>query len=101
MEQITSRQQGLEEQIAEIFRTVKDARRRPLRTADSPTSAEYSPSRGSEGTRMEAVLPSRWGVVVHELGWDHNQAQHQQWRPSFGEDQDPGHQQEDSTCFIF
>ncbi|KAG6489677.1 hypothetical protein ZIOFF_050953 [Zingiber officinale] len=48
MEHITSRQQGLEEQIAEISRTVQDARRRPLHTADSPTSVEYGPSRGSE-----------------------------------------------------
>ncbi|KAG6492831.1 hypothetical protein ZIOFF_047798 [Zingiber officinale] len=49
MEQITSRQQGLEEQIAEISHTVQDARRRrPLHTADSPTSVEYGPFRGSE-----------------------------------------------------
>ncbi|KAG6519819.1 hypothetical protein ZIOFF_023328 [Zingiber officinale] len=51
MEQITSCQQGLEEQIFEISRTVQDARRRPLHTANNPTSAEYDPSRGLEGPR--------------------------------------------------
>ncbi|KAG6518122.1 hypothetical protein ZIOFF_021524 [Zingiber officinale] len=39
---------GLEEQIAEISRTIQDARQPPLHTADNPTSVEYDPSRGSE-----------------------------------------------------
>ncbi|KAG6482283.1 hypothetical protein ZIOFF_058914 [Zingiber officinale] len=51
MEQITSCQQGLEGQIAEISRTVQDARRRPLPTVDNPTSVEARRARDD----LEAV----------------------------------------------